>query len=44
MQYNNETARFCILIDYRGRHRKGVAIYDGGKINDDSRSEINDCK
>jgi hypothetical protein len=21
------TACFCILIDYRGRHRKGVAIY-----------------
>ena len=24
----NGTARFCILIDYRGRHRKGVAIYN----------------
>jgi hypothetical protein len=24
----NGTARFCIFIDYRGRHRKGVAIYN----------------
>ncbi len=21
-------AHFCILIDYRGRHRRGVAIYN----------------
>jgi hypothetical protein len=23
------TARFCIFIDYRGHHRKGVPIYNG---------------
>jgi len=23
----NGTGRYCILIDYRGCHRKGVAIY-----------------
>jgi hypothetical protein len=24
----NGTAHFCIFIDYRGRHRKGVKIYN----------------
>ncbi len=24
---------FCILIDYRGRHRKGVAIYNATYVN-----------
>jgi hypothetical protein len=24
---------FCIFIDYRGRHRKGVAIYDATLVN-----------
>jgi hypothetical protein len=24
---------FCILIDYRGRHRKGVAIYNAIYVN-----------
>jgi hypothetical protein len=25
---NNTTAQFCIFIDFRGHHRKGVAIYN----------------
>jgi hypothetical protein len=29
----NGTAHFCILIDYRGCHRKGVAIYNANKVN-----------
>ncbi len=24
---------FCILINYRGHHRKGVAIYDATQVN-----------
>jgi hypothetical protein len=24
---------FCIFIDYRGHHKKGVAIYDATSIN-----------
>jgi hypothetical protein len=26
-------AHFCIFIDNRGRHRKGVAIYNAVKVN-----------
>ncbi len=31
--YDNGIARFCILLDYRERQRKGVAIYSATKIN-----------
>ncbi len=29
----NGTAHFCIFIDYRGHHRKGVAIYSATLVN-----------
>ncbi len=28
LQTHNGTASFCIFNDYRGHHRKGIAIYD----------------
>ena len=29
----NGTARFCILIDSKGHHRKGATIYDASSVN-----------
>jgi hypothetical protein len=30
---NNGKVRFCILIDYRGCHRKGIEIYHATYVN-----------
>ncbi len=32
MSFNNVTAHFCIFIDYRGYHRKGVAIVNADRV------------